>query len=93
MIVYISCFMSMFGVLAAKYQTELLLAIPMLAVFIAWFFHMAFEPNSIVQEPERIVQRPGFLLFCMVLFCAIVALAAVDLGPFVGWLGLRNVSW
>jgi len=93
MIVYISCFMSMFGVLAAKYQTELLLGIPLIAVFIAWFFYLSFEPNSIVQEPERIIHRPAFMLYSLGVFIAIVALAVVDLEPLVTWLGLQNIHW
>lgn len=93
MIVYISCFMSMFGVLAAKYQTELLLAIPFIAVFIAWFFHLSFESNSIIQEPERIVQRPAFLCYSLLVFLVVVGLAVVDLTFLVEWLGLQNVKW
>jgi len=93
MIVYISCFMSMYGVLAAKYQTELLVALPFLAIFIAWFFHLAFEADSIVQEPERIVHKPGFLLYCAGLFGLIVLLAAMDFSQLVAWLGLPNIQW
>lgn len=79
MIVYISLFMFLYAILAVRYKPELLLSLPLLMIFIAWFFHLAFKPDSIVMEPERLLREPKFLLFCAVVFLLIVALGFVDL--------------
>lgn len=93
MIVHISCFMVMYGLLAAKYKAELLLAVPLLVVFIAWFFRLAFEKDEVIQHPEQIVYRPAFMTYCALTFCAMVVLTQLDLGPLVAWMGLKDVGF
>jgi len=88
MIVYASLTMLLYGVVALEYRPELLLAAPLVLVFIGWFFHLSFEPNSIAQEPERLLQRRGFLAYCLGLLLCLVWLSAVRLPAVLRLFGL-----
>jgi hypothetical protein len=57
---------------------------------VAWFFHLSFEPDSIVKEPERLVRKPAFLIYCLVSLVCFVALSAVDLPVIERLLGLTD---
>jgi len=86
MIVYISLFMFLYGVFAVKHRIELLIAWPLFLIFIAWFFHIAFQKNSIVSEPERVLRKPFFLIFCIFTFLLAIILMKFDIEPLSSWL-------
>jgi 4-hydroxybenzoate polyprenyltransferase len=90
MIVYVSLTTFLYGVVALKYHAELLLGLPLVLVFVAWFFHLAFEPDSIVKEPERLIRKPSFLIYCSVVLVVLVGLAAVRLPWLLRFLGLER---
>jgi 4-hydroxybenzoate polyprenyltransferase len=90
MIVYVSLTTFLYGVLALEYKPSLLLGLPLVLVFVAWFFHLSFEPDSIVKEPERLVRKPAFLIYCLVSLVCFVALSAVDLPVIERLLGLTD---
>lgn len=90
MIVHISCFMLMYGVLSVKYKPELLLAVPLLVGFIAWFFRLAFNKDDVIQHPERIARRPAFMTYCLLIFVVVVLLATVDLQIWSAWTGIPS---
>lgn len=56
-------FSFMLGALSFKYSVDLLVALPFMVSWIIWFFHLAYQQNTIVKDPERIFEKKGFLSF------------------------------
>lgn len=54
------------GVFIVRYRLELILMVPLLAGFFAFYMKLGFAPNSPVQSPERLYREPGFLAFSAV---------------------------
>lgn len=61
------------GVFIVRYHLELILLIPLLAGFFAYYMKLGLRPGSPVQNPERLYRERGFLLFTL----ATVALGVV----------------
>ncbi len=62
--------MLFFGAFIMRYRLELVIAFPLIALLMAVYFNLAFQPDSAVQNPERLFsERP-----LMALFVACVAL-------------------
>lgn len=74
MIGSISASMYMFGILTARHKLNLVLALPLVIVFIVWFFNLAYEEDSIVKDPERVFEKRGFLLFVIFLVAVVLFL-------------------
>ncbi len=72
------------GVFLVKYRVELLLLLPFVIVHFAWYFHLAFLPDSPVQYPERLYQQRSFACFTALVGILFVALLIVDL-PALRW--------
>ncbi|MCD6419518.1 MAG: UbiA family prenyltransferase [Synergistetes bacterium] len=53
----------MFGAISMKYSADLILLLPFVVVFVVWFFHLLYEENSIVKDPERIFEKKWFLVY------------------------------
>lgn len=93
MMVYACGFVSVFTIFAAKYKAEMLLGVPLLVVFVGWFFHVTLKRDSVVQEPERLVHQPRLIFFCLAILATLVVLATVDLPPVRHWLSAPSVTW
>lgn len=55
----------MLGFLCFKYSVDIVIVLPLLIGWIAWFFMLAFEENTIVKDPERIFEKKGFLFYSL----------------------------
>ena len=75
----------LFGVFLVKYRVELLLLLPFVAVLFAWYFHLAFLPDSPAQFPERLYQQRAFAFFTLLVSILFVVLLIVDV-PILHWL-------
>jgi 4-hydroxybenzoate polyprenyltransferase len=67
-----------FGALARLVVTqrpEVLPALPLVAVLLAWAFKMTFEPESPLIDPEHLYRRPIFLVVAVAVFALLVELA------------------
>lgn len=64
----------MFGVLTVKHEIGFVLTLPMVIIFIIWFFALAYEEDSIVKDPERIFERKWFLIYALALVSVSVLL-------------------
>ncbi|MGD8237441.1 MAG: UbiA family prenyltransferase [Armatimonadota bacterium] len=93
MVTYISAFMCLAVVLALKCHPEWLLALPFGCIFVGWFLHLAAEPDSIVQEPERVTERPAFVAYSFGLFVLVVLLSAAQWPALRHWLGMPGTGW
>lgn len=56
----------MLGAFCMKHSVDLILALPVLIIWTVWFFHLAYEENTIVKDPERIFEKIPFLAFSIV---------------------------
>ncbi|MGH7858387.1 MAG: UbiA prenyltransferase family protein [Candidatus Binatia bacterium] len=93
MICYASLTTFFYGVLLVRYHLfDLFLSVPFMVAFLAWFFHLAFRPDSIVKEPERLYQAPAFATYCAFLFSLIVFLVAADLSFLWEWLNELRIG-
>ncbi len=73
------------GVFIARYRLELVLSVPVFAVFMALYLRMGLKPDSPAQNPERLLRSRSVIL-------ASVALTAlVGYCLWLDWPGLRRV--
>ncbi len=64
----------MLGALAMKHSVDLILFLPFFAIWVAYFFHLAYESNSIVKDPERIFEKIPFLIYSILLSILFIVL-------------------
>ncbi|MFH0880839.1 MAG: UbiA prenyltransferase family protein [Lentisphaerota bacterium] len=69
------------GVFMARYHAELILATPIVAYAMAYYIHIGFKPNSVVQTPEKLYRQRKLVLLVILSFIACGVLLMVDL-PF-----------
>lgn len=65
MIAAMSIFYYMLGALAMKYSIDLVATLPFIIIWTIWFFHLAYEEDTIVKDPERLFEKKYFLLFSL----------------------------
>lgn len=51
------------GVFIVRYKLELLLSVPFLAGFFAYYLHVTFKENSPVQNPEHLYKQRGLMVY------------------------------
>jgi decaprenyl-phosphate phosphoribosyltransferase len=59
---YASFAMLLFGAFIARYRLELILSFPFVALMMTTYFDLAFEPNSSVQNPEKLYREPVLMV-------------------------------
>jgi decaprenyl-phosphate phosphoribosyltransferase len=69
---YGTAFGLFFGIFLLRYKMELILSIPVIAGFIAWYIHLGFKEDSPTQYPEHLYKQKGF--FGYTIACAVVLL-------------------
>jgi len=72
-----------FGIFLLRYRVELILSIPFIAGFVAWYIHLGFLPDSPTQYPEKLFQQRGFLAYAVLCVAVIIGLLFWDV-PIVG---------
>ena len=72
-----------FGIFLVRYRIELILSVPLIAAFIAWYIHLGFLPDSPTQTPEKLFRHRGFVLYTIICVGVFVALLFVNL-PEIG---------
>lgn len=68
-----------FGVFLLRYRVELILSLPLLAGFMAWYIHIGFQHDSPTQYPERLYKQTGFMRYTMFCLLVMVALLYIDI--------------
>ena len=64
-IYYAVSFGLFFGIFLMRYKMEMILSIPFIAGFIAWYIHLGFLENSPTQYPEQLYLQKGFTIYCV----------------------------
>lgn len=78
-IYYAVSFGLFFGIFLMRYRMELILSIPLIAGFIAWYIHLGFLENSPTQYPELLYKQKGFVVYCLMVGCLIQVLLFTDI--------------
>lgn len=68
----------MLGVFIVRYKLELLLSVPLLAGFFAYYLQVAFQPDSPVQNPERLYRQRGLMAYLTATVLVFFTLMFVD---------------
>jgi 4-hydroxybenzoate polyprenyltransferase len=67
------------GVFMIKYRIELLVAIPVLCGLFTYYLKIAFDEDSPAQNPEKLFQEKGLVLYIAGFVALVVALMVVDI--------------
>jgi len=77
---YGSTAMLFFGAFAVRYRIELILAFPLIALIMAMYLHLAFEPSSPVEHPEKLYRQRGLMIAVVACTVWMIVLLFVDVG-------------
>ncbi|OAG26994.1 UbiA prenyltransferase family protein [Thermodesulfatator autotrophicus] len=79
-IFYYAIFCAFFlGIFIVRYHLELLLCVPLLAGFFAYYLKIAFQEDSPVQRPEHLYRETGLMFYLGLCFTAFVFLLFVKI--------------
>ncbi|MBA7546184.1 hypothetical protein ES705_38567 [subsurface metagenome] len=81
---YALCSSFFLAIFLIKHRIELLISFPFIAVLFAWYLNLGFEKGSIVQTPEKLYQKKGFVLYLLFLSVLMVVLLKIDI-PELHW--------
>ena len=90
MLVYATGFMFFFGVILAKYRAEFVLAFPLLVAYVGYYTHLAYQPDSAAQNPEKLYRHWGLMGLTLAVVVVLGVLAFVDIPMLPRWLGLEG---
>ncbi len=76
---YASTAMLFFGAFVIRYRIELLLGFPLVALVMAIYFKLSFQPHSAVQNPEKLYREPGLMFWFTATVVVMVMLLFVRL--------------
>jgi 4-hydroxybenzoate polyprenyltransferase len=79
---YASAAMLFFGAFVVRYRLELILAFPLIAIFMAMYLHLAFRPESPVENPEKLYRERALMVVLVLTVTVMTVLLFVDL-PFI----------
>jgi len=63
-----------FGIFLVRYRLELILSIPFIAGFVAWYIHLGFLPDSPTQYPERLFRQRAFTAYSFLCIVVMIGL-------------------
>ena len=81
---YALCSSFFLAIFLVKHRIELLISFPFIAMLFTWYLHLGFEKESIVQTPEKLYLKKGFVLYTLFLFILMIALLKIDI-PELHW--------
>lgn len=67
-LLYTACTLITFILIALKYKVTLLYSLPFIVIFFVWFYILSLQKNSIVKEPERIMEKGAFFTYSLFTF-------------------------
>jgi 4-hydroxybenzoate polyprenyltransferase len=80
---YASATMLFFGAFIMRYRIELILVSPLVALLMSTYFQLAFQPNSAVQNPEKLYREPLLMAEAALLSASTIVLLYLDI-PLLG---------
>lgn len=80
------------GIFIVRYRLELILFVPLLAGFLAYYFKIGMQPDSAAQHPERLHRERGFMIYLVVCLAAFVALMFTEIPSLYRWFRVEPAS-
>jgi decaprenyl-phosphate phosphoribosyltransferase len=80
---YASAAMLFFGAFIMRYRIELILVFPLIALLMSTYFRLAFQPNSAVQNPEKLYREPLLMIEATGISILMIVLLYLDI-PILG---------
>lgn len=93
MMVYGTGFMFFFAVVMTKYHPELIISAPFLMILMGYLMKLAFEPHSILQQPEQLFQKPLFVTYALWCGALLYVLSLISIPDIRTFLGLEGRGW
>jgi 4-hydroxybenzoate polyprenyltransferase len=85
MFFYVTCFALFLGVFIIRYHLELILVVPLVAGFIAYYLHISFKADSAAQAPEKLYREKGLMLYLVLCVVAFFGLMFVEIPVLYDW--------
>jgi decaprenyl-phosphate phosphoribosyltransferase len=76
---YAAAAMLFFGAFIIRYRIELVLVFPLVAFLMSTYFKLAFQPNSAVQNPEKLYREPLLMVEAGLISVSMIVLLYVDI--------------
>jgi decaprenyl-phosphate phosphoribosyltransferase len=80
---YAAAAMLFFGAFIIRYRIELVLVFPLVALLMSTYFKLAFQPNSAVQNPEKLYREPLLMIESALISVSMIALLYINI-PAIG---------
>lgn len=80
---YAAAAMLFFGAFIIRYRIELVLVFPLVAFLMSTYFKLAFQPNSAVQNPEKLYREPLLMAQAVLVSVSMIALLYINI-PAIG---------
>ena len=80
-----------FGIFLVRYRLELILAVPFIAGFVAWYIHLGFLQDSPAQSPEKLYKQRGFVAYGMLCVAVMIGLLFLDM-PVIGRIFVPTIA-
>ena len=72
------------GVFIVRYKLELILVVPFVAGFFAWYSKLTMLPDSPVQNPEKLHGQKGFFIYALLCTLIFIALMFISIPAMYG---------
>jgi hypothetical protein len=76
-----------------KYHIEYVLAFPLFLIYLAYYTHLSYLPDSVAQNPEKLYRDRTLMAMTVILAAAVWALTYMKLPRLASWLGVETVAW
>jgi decaprenyl-phosphate phosphoribosyltransferase len=80
------------GIFIVRYRLELILFVPLLAGFLAYYFKIGMQADSAAQHPERLHRERGFVIYLAVCLGAFVLLMFTSIPALYEWFNVEPAS-
>jgi decaprenyl-phosphate phosphoribosyltransferase len=80
------------GIFIVRYRLELILFVPLLAGFLAYYFKIGMQPASAAQHPEYLHRERGFMIYLAVCLGAFVLLMFTSIPVLYEWFHVEPAS-
>lgn len=93
MVFYAACAAFFAGIFIVRYKLELVLGIPMVAAFLAYYVRIGFRPDSPVQDPERLHRDRGIVFLATATVVTFLLLMFVEISGLYEIFNVRQAAF
>jgi 4-hydroxybenzoate polyprenyltransferase len=65
---YVTATLATIVLLALEYKHQMLYFLLFVMIFFVWFTYLTFQQNSSVKEPEKLLRKKAFVVYCLLVF-------------------------